>query len=144
MMITSIQRKKEQHHMLVQEVESALQLHWNQKQQMLLSVLIQDGSRLSLIKNYSTGEIPFKWGKYPGRYKSDIYYVSSDGPSNYIGKIQIPGDPFTYDLFGNKIKVVSAPYTKRHLIGKMIAKSDIPEKYLPSYKKPEEKNSISY
>ena len=86
---------------------------------------------LDEVDDYSTGEIPFSWGRYSARYKPEVYYVTSDKSSNYLGKIQVPGDPFTYDLAGNRIKIISAPHSKRALIGKLISKSDIPEKYFP-------------
>lgn len=82
--------------------------------------------------DYTTEQIPFSWGRYGGKYKTQSYYVSSRKPSNYLGKIQIPGDPFTYDLDNERVRVISAPYDKRGLIGKTFSKKDIPEKYLPN------------
>lgn len=86
---------------------------------------------LSEKDDYVTEQIPFNWGKYNGKYKPQTYYVSSDKASNHLGEVQIPGDPFTYDLIDDMIKVVSAPHDKRGLIGRSFSKKEIPEKYLP-------------
>ena len=80
---------------------------------------------------YLTGDIPFSWGFYRGKYKTQNYFVSPDKRCNYLGKIQVPGDPFTYDLENGKVKVISSPDEKKHLIGRLFPLDSIPEKYLP-------------
>jgi hypothetical protein len=105
------------------------------KEQKELVPYVKWKKSLSEKDDYVTEQIPFNWGKYSGKYKPQTYYISSDKASDYLGEVQIPGDPFTYDLIGDMIKVVSAPHDKRGLIGRSFSKKEIPEKYLPKESK---------
>ena len=72
-----------------------------------------------------TSKVDFEWGTYDSsKYSNEPYFVR---PGGELGDIQFKGDPFTYakdPKDSRKRIVVSAPESKKELIGRSFKKDD--------------------
>ena len=72
-----------------------------------------------------TSKVDFEWGTYgSSKYSNEPYFVR---PGGELGDIQFKGDPFTYakdPKDSRKRIVVSAPESKKELIGRSFKKDD--------------------
>lgn len=85
--------------------------------------------------DWVSSDVPFSWGSWKGATPGESYYVASDRPSDSLGSVQFPGDPYTYEPAGKgRLKVVSGPERGRAAIGSVIADP----RFKPTTKPPEQ------
>ena len=84
----------------------------------------------------TTGEVDFEWGTYTSTAKDEKYFIMNG--EDLLGKIQKPGDPFTYNDAGNdRATIVSAPESRKSSIGASVDIADITNKQTGSDKESE-------